>query len=111
MSDLQVIPIHNSDQESFLSCRNKWDLTSILRQAYRPVDMPKPLKFGICMHQGYQGYYDPMTWALEPEMRLELALAEFRDAMRKVRDKYLKDVEQAALDELHQLEYGEMWDL
>jgi len=102
-----VIPIHNSDQEAFLSCRRRWDLTSILRQAYRPVDMPRPLKFGICMHQGYEVLHDPRWWLLDLEFVLVMAKSEFVEAMKAVRDQYLMLSGREALDEEHQIEYDE----
>lgn len=103
-----VIPIHNSDQENFLSCRQKWDLTSILRQAYRPIDMPTPLKFGICMHKAYQVLYEPMTWQADRLTVYQMAIGEFVASMKLVRDKYLKDAEKEALDEEQQLEFNEL---
>lgn len=105
MNDRTVIPIHNSDQESFLQCRRKWDLTSILREAYRPFDMPTPLKFGICMHKAYQVLYQPETWNADRFTVYAMAVAEFVYSMEEVRAKFLKDTGQPGLNEEQQAEY------
>lgn len=104
----KVIPIHNSDQAAFNSCRRRWDLTSILRQGYRPHDMPLPLEFGICMHVGYQTFYDPMFQNVDIDMRLAMAQAKMLEALDLMRQRYLKDVGKEALDDQQMESY--LWE-
>jgi len=108
---MDLIPIHNSDQETFLSCRRRWDLTSVLRQKWRPDDLPKPLKFGICMHQGYEVLYRPELWNADRDVVLSMAIGEFLESMRLVKAKFLKDTGIGAYSDEQQAEYLEMTSL
>lgn len=105
------IPIHNSDQSSFLSCRRAWNLSSILRQAYRPIETPTPLRFGMCMHIGYQTIYSPVTWNVDKELVLKMAQSEFLNAMKLTRDDYLKKSNREALDDEQKAEYDMLCEL
>lgn len=69
--------VRTSDRISFKRCRRSWDMGSFQRQRYVPLVRPKPLDFGIAMHEAWAVYYDPDTWHIPRPLMLEPMLARF----------------------------------
>lgn len=63
------------------------------------------------MHQGYEVIYAPQYWAADRETVLHLSIGAFVGSMVAVRDKYLRDTSQEALNEEQQAEYLELMTL
>ncbi len=61
MSDT-IIPIHTSDRNTYMGCRQRWDFASPIRQHLRPIAMQGPLDLGSAVHKALELYYDPKTW-------------------------------------------------
>lgn len=114
---LQVIPIHNSDIQSFKGCRERWNWLSDLREGYKPIETPTPLYFGSCLHKGEEIYYDPMTWNLvlaggvQREAVVMAALQGFIDSMNDYRRRYLRITGEETLPDTVKESWEEHMDL
>ena len=106
---VQVIPIHTSDRISFKNCRRQWDLTSVLREGWRPKAVPRPLGFGSAVHKGLETLYHPDSWEWRWDDRAALlthaAVAAFEASWTAQRKTYLKRTGREQLDELQEQEW------
>jgi hypothetical protein len=108
-----TIPIHTSDRKKFKGCRREWDFSSVIRQAYRPARVARPLGFGTSIHKGLETLYTPDTWNMvknggAPAAAVYTAsLQAFRDQQLWSKQVYLKQTGQEFLPEQFQVEYDE----
>lgn len=69
--------IRTSDRIQFKRCRRSWDFSSFTRMNVRPEFNPKPLDFGIALHEAWGVYYDPDFWHIPRESIMDTAIAKF----------------------------------
>lgn len=82
--------LHTSERRSFRSCRRRWNW--LYRDYYYPLVTPKPLEFGVAMHEAWQVWYDPEFWD-HPDhdiVQAELAKVTFNKVVKEQLANYRK---------------------
>jgi hypothetical protein len=74
---IEPIVIRTTERTNFKSCRRLWYYTSKLHRNLEPVRMNHNLAFGIAIHVGLQGFYDPETWHMDQETKLAKGITFF----------------------------------
>lgn len=80
--------IRTSDRLFFKRCREAWNFGSSQRLGYSPAVTPKPLEFGIAMHEAWDIYYDPDYWHLPQDFKHRLMRSKFFETVRKQKKAY-----------------------
>lgn len=108
----EIVAIHTSDRISFKRCRRRWDLGSLLRQRWRPIEKPTPLAFGTSIHKALEVLYKPETWNWLWDDRAwilyENVVATFLADHDREKADYLKLMGRESLDEEQQAKYREL---
>lgn len=84
-----VHTIHVSERRAFRSCRQRWAWA--YGEDLHSNESIRALEFGQAYHHAMEIYYDPQTWHIDHEIRVEHAIGEYK---RFTVDTYAKFVQQ-----------------
>lgn len=89
-----IIPIHNSDIQSFKGCRRRWDILSDIRQGRKPIETPRPFDVGTASHEAFAFFYNPKTWSRtlgdDRPVMVAGAIGIYKHTLEQQRARYVK---------------------
>lgn len=104
-----VHEIHTSERRSFRACRRRWHW--IFMENYYPLMTAKPLEFGVAYHEAMETFYNPETWFMDAETKMQLAMTAFVRKTEAQRQKFLTVKDASYLDADVQTDYDERVEL